>query len=128
MNFEISSDPRARFLRCISRCTAAASFPMESRRLIAHNESQQRFEMALGGQIAFAAYRIDGNRMIFTHTEVPPPFRGQGIARKLVLAGLTVASERNLQVVPLCSYVARVWREHPEFGVPPGQEKPWPTN
>ena len=97
---------------------------MESRRLIVHNESQQRFEMALGGQIAFAAYRIDGNRMIFTHTEVPPPFRGQGIARKLVLAGLKVASERSLQIVPLCSYVARVLREHPVIGGPRGQEEP----
>jgi predicted GNAT family acetyltransferase len=97
---------------------------MESRHLVVHNESQQRFEMALGGQIAFAAYHLDGNRMIFTHTEVPPPFRGQGIARKIVLAGLRVARERNLRVVPLCSYVARVLREHPEFGVPPGQEKP----
>jgi predicted GNAT family acetyltransferase len=83
--------------------------------LVVHNESQQRFEMALGGQIAFAAYRIEGNQMIFTHTEVPPPFRGQGIARKLVLAGFEVAGRKNLEIDPLCSYVARVFHEHPEF-------------
>jgi predicted GNAT family acetyltransferase len=92
--------------------------------LVVHNESQQRFEMALGGQIAFAAYRIEGNQMIFTHTEVPPPFRGRGIARKLVLAGLKVASERNLQIVPLCSYVAHVLREHPDFRGPQREEGP----
>ena len=124
MNFEISSTLASDFCAAFLAARAAASLRMENRRLVVHNESQQRFEMALGGQIAFAAYRIDGNRMIFTHTEVPPPFRGQGIARKLVLAGLKVASERNLQIVPLCSYVARVLREHPEFGGPPGQEEP----
>jgi predicted GNAT family acetyltransferase len=116
--------PAARFLRCIFRDGAAASRCMENRHLVVHNESQQRFEMALDGQVAFAAYRIDGNRMVFTHTEVPPPFRGQGIARKLVLAGLKVASDRNLQIVPLCSYVAHVLREHPEFRGPQGEEGP----
>jgi uncharacterized protein len=89
--------------------------------LVVHNESQNRFEIALGKQVAFAEYRIDGNRMVFTHTEVPSPFRGQGIAKKLVLAGFDVASERNLQIVPLCSYVARVLQDHPEFRG--GQEK-----
>jgi predicted GNAT family acetyltransferase len=83
--------------------------------LVVHNESQNRFEIALGKQVAFAEYRIDGNRMVFTYTEVPPPFRGQGIAKKLVLAGFDVASKRNLQIVPLCSYVARVLQDHPEF-------------
>jgi uncharacterized protein len=88
---------------------------MENRYLVVHNESQNRFEIAIGGEVAFAEYRIDGNRMLFTHTEVPPLFRGQGIANKLVRAGFDVANERNLQIVPLCSYVARVLQQHPEF-------------
>jgi uncharacterized protein len=83
--------------------------------LVVHNESQKRFEIALGRHVAFAEYRMEGNRMVFTYTEVPASFRGQGVARKLVLAGFDFASKRKLQIVPLCSYVARVLQEHPEF-------------
>ncbi|MFZ0708959.1 MAG: GNAT family N-acetyltransferase [Terrimicrobiaceae bacterium] len=85
---------------------------------VAHNVSRNRFEVALGEQAAFAEYRVEGDRMIFTHTEVPPEFRGRGIARKLVLAGFDAAASNNLKIVPLCSYVARMLREHPEFSSP----------
>ena len=82
---------------------------------VTHNESKKRFEVALGGRTAFAEYRLEGDRMIFTHTEVPPPFRGRGIAKKLVLAGFDAATRNDLKIVPLCSYVARVLRDHPQF-------------
>jgi uncharacterized protein len=90
--------------------------------LVVHNESQNRFEVTLGGQVAFAEYRVEEGRMVFTYTEVPPQFRRQGIARKLVLAGFDVAIKRNLKIVPLCSYVARVLKEYPEFRGPPERE------
>ena len=83
--------------------------------LVVHNEGGSRFEVAFGGQTAFAEYYLDGDRMIFTHTEVPKRFRGRGIAKQLVLAGFETATKRNLKIVPLCSYVARVLGEHPEF-------------
>jgi len=82
---------------------------------VVHNESKNRFEIALSGWTAFAEYRVERDRMIFTHTEVPPQFRGRGIAKKLVLAGFDVAGKNNLIIVPLCSYAARVLQEHPEF-------------
>ncbi len=81
---------------------------------VEHNESQRRFEITLGEEMAFAEYRVEGDQMIFTHTEVPQQFRGRGIAQKLVLAGFDVASKKRLQIVPLCSYAARVLQEHPE--------------
>lgn len=82
---------------------------------IVHNKSKGRFEMEVGGQLAVAEYRRDGDRMIFTHTEVPPRFRGHGIAEKLVLAGFDVARRENLKIVALCSYVAHVLQKRPEF-------------
>jgi predicted GNAT family acetyltransferase len=82
---------------------------------VAHNVSKSRFEMEVGGQLAVAEYRRDGDRMLFTHTEVPPQFRGHGLAEKVVLFGLAVARQENLRVVPLCSYVARVLQRHPEY-------------
>jgi uncharacterized protein len=90
--------------------------PMETDSyLVVHNEAKNRFEIALSGGTGFAEYRVEGDRMIFTHTQVPPQFRGRGIAKKLVLAGFDVAGKNNLRIVPLCSYAARVLAEHPEF-------------
>jgi predicted GNAT family acetyltransferase len=83
---------------------------------VVHNEPKSRFEMQLGGQLAVAEYRREGDRMLFTHTEVPPQFRGRGLAERLVLFGLDVARRENLRVVPLCSYVAHVLQRHPEYG------------
>ena len=82
---------------------------------VVHNKSKSRFEMELGGQLAVAEYRRDGDRILFTHTEVPPQFRSHGLAEKIVLFGLEVARRENLRVVPLCSYVARVLQRHPEY-------------
>lgn len=82
---------------------------------VVHNESKNRFEIEVGGQLAVAEYRRQGRRMIFTHTEVPPRFRGHGIAEKLVLQGFNVAQREGLEIVAHCSYVAYVLQKHPEF-------------
>ena len=82
---------------------------------VVDNKAKSRFEMEVGGQLAVAEYRRDGDRILFTHTEVPPQFRGHGLAEKVVLFGLEVARRENLRVVPLCSYVAHVLQRHPEY-------------
>ena len=87
--------------------------------VVEHNEAKKRFEITLGQEVAFAEYSVEGDEMIFTHTEVPRQFRGRGIAQKLVLAGFDVASKERLKIVPLCSYAARVLQDHPEYhGLP----------
>lgn len=83
--------------------------------MITRNETAQRFEARVGDLVAVAEYRIEGDRMIFTHTEVPPQFRGQGVAEKLVLAGFEAAKKEGRMIVPECSYVARLLERHPEF-------------
>ncbi len=85
---------------------------------VTENVAASRFEARVDGALAVAEYRIENGKMIFTHTEVPPEFRGRGIAEKLVLAGFRRAREQNLRIVPLCSYVAVVLRRHPEFAEP----------
>ena len=42
------------------------------------------------------------------HTEVPPQYRGQGIARLLVEAAMDWIVENKLQYTRSCSYVHRV--------------------
>ena len=49
------------------------------------------------------------------HTEVPEALQGHGIAGKLAAHALTYARENGLDVVPLCPYVAKYIKDHPEF-------------
>ena len=82
---------------------------------ITENTALNRLEIALGDETAVLEYRVEGGRMLFTHTGTPPAFRGRGIAEKLVLEGFRLARERKLEIVPVCSYVAAVLQRHPEF-------------
>jgi predicted GNAT family acetyltransferase len=60
-------------------------------------------------------YSLDGDRVLFTHTFVPPEARGHGVAEALVRAALAWASEKNLRVEASCSYVVRFIERHPEL-------------
>jgi hypothetical protein len=81
-----------------------------------HNEQQRRFELVIDGHVAKAEYRRDGDdTLVFHHTLVPDALRGQGLAGKVVKAGLDYARKHNLKVVPMCSYVATYIERHPEY-------------
>jgi uncharacterized protein len=82
---------------------------------VRHNAAERRFEVTVDGLLAVADYRIDGERVVFTHTFVPPELRGQGIAEKLVLAALEWARTERRRVVPECTYVAGFMGKNPEF-------------
>lgn len=81
---------------------------------VRHNEAASRFEVDLGGELAFASYRRDGELLLLTHTEVPWRAQGRGIAARVVQATLDWARAEGLRVRPLCSYVATYMRRHPD--------------
>lgn len=79
------------------------------------NTEAGRFETTFAdGSVAFAEYRIEGDRMVFPHTVVPPAHGGQGVASQLAKAALSTARARGLQVVPLCQFFAAYMARHPE--------------
>jgi predicted GNAT family acetyltransferase len=82
---------------------------------VRHNAAEHRFEAEVDGKLAVADYEVQGERMIFTHTFVPPELRGRGIAEKLVRVALEHARTERLRVVPACSYVEVFIERHPEF-------------
>ncbi|RAI44030.1 GNAT family N-acetyltransferase [Rhodoplanes roseus] len=79
------------------------------------NAAQARFELDADGQLAVAYYRLSGDVITFTHTEVPRALRGQGIASRLVRGALDSAKDRGLAVVPACSFVADFIKRHPDY-------------
>jgi uncharacterized protein len=83
---------------------------------IRNNEEASQFETNVDGHLAVAAYDLEEpDRIVFTHTEVPEALAGRGVAGAIVKFGLDHAREKNLTVVPQCSYVAAFVKRHAEY-------------
>ena len=72
------------------------------------------FTLAVGGDTALAAYRREGNTLLFVHTEVPGGHEGEGVGTRLIAGALDQVRERGERVVPLCSFVRHYVDTHPE--------------
>jgi len=74
-----------------------------------------RFELDFPGGQAFAIYRSDGDRIVVTHTEVPPAFNGRGLGSQLAEGIFKIARASGRRVVPRCSFVGAWVRRHPDY-------------
>ena len=72
------------------------------------NEERNRFELDVGGNIAFVAYRKSPDAITLVHTEVPPKLGGQGIGSKLARATLDAVRAQG-------RHAHGRMRIHPEF-------------
>jgi uncharacterized protein len=79
------------------------------------DKANDRFALDVDGAVAFANYRLTGDRVIITHTETPPVLRGRGIASELVKGALGLIRADGHKVVAGCSFVADYLDQHPEF-------------
>lgn len=79
------------------------------------NEATQRFEATLGGEVAFAEYRLHPDHITLPHTVVPPAFEGKGVGSALAKAALGYARDHGLKVKPVCPFIARYITTHPEW-------------
>ncbi|GAB5494051.1 MAG: GNAT family N-acetyltransferase [Phototrophicaceae bacterium] len=80
-----------------------------------HNPDENRFEVVVGDDIAMVEYNRAGQNIIFTHTEVPVAFEGQGIASKMAYVAMEFAKNEGLKVQALCPFVNKYVSEHPEY-------------
>jgi predicted GNAT family acetyltransferase len=75
-----------------------------------------RYEARLGDEVAgFAEYTLDGDRIVFTHTEVDPAYEGEGVGSQLAQAALDDARARGLAVVPRCPFIRGWIARHPDY-------------
>ena len=53
--------------------------------------------------------------MIIDHTFVDSAYRGQGLAEKLVAAGVEVARNEGKKIIPLCPFAKKEFDEITEY-------------
>ncbi len=81
---------------------------------VTDNTAEGRYELTVDGTTAIAAYDLNDGVMTFTHTMVPPEIGGQGIGGRLIAGALANVRQRDLKIVPQCSFVAGYLDKHPE--------------
>ena len=77
--------------------------------------TDDRFEIRLGDEVAFAEYRLEPGAVVFPHTVVPESFGGRGVGTALIKAGLAFAQERGLKVKPTCPFFHAYIAKRPEL-------------
>jgi predicted GNAT family acetyltransferase len=82
---------------------------------VIHDPAQNRFETTVNGHLSKLDYIQDEKNFVITHVGVHPELRGQGLAGVIVEASLNYAREKDLRVIPMCSYAAAYIRSHPEY-------------
>ncbi|MDH7974071.1 GNAT family N-acetyltransferase [Sphingomonas sp. AR_OL41] len=82
--------------------------------IVRDNKAEQEFELVVDGHRALAAYQLEGDTIVFTHTVVPKAIEGRGVASTLIRAALDSARDQGLKVVPQCPFVAAYMKRHPE--------------
>lgn len=82
---------------------------------VCHNAAKSRYEVIVEGKVSVLDYRLNGNRITFTHAGVPPALEGNGIASTMTKFALDEAKVNGYKVRALCSFVHSYIDRHPEY-------------
>jgi predicted GNAT family acetyltransferase len=83
---------------------------------VVRNDLEHRYEIWHGSRLAgFAAYRENGERTVFTHTEIGEDFGGKGLGGVLAKGAVEDTIARGHTVVPVCPFIAAWLRKHPGY-------------
>ncbi|HEU6442492.1 MAG TPA: GNAT family N-acetyltransferase [Microvirga sp.] len=82
--------------------------------VVDHPEAR-RFELPLGDDIAAAYYRVQGDTVVLTHTEVPQRYSGQGIGTRLAEAVFQEIGRSGRKAIAKCPFMSRFATRHPKY-------------
>ena len=83
---------------------------------VTDNPSESRFEITVDDElVGYLEYQDDDGEYAIPHTRIFPQFRHRGLGATLVVSSLEAIRDRHAQVLPYCSFVPKVMREHPEL-------------
>jgi hypothetical protein len=85
---------------------------------LANNTGASQYELHIDGKLAaLAAYRVEGDAVRFTHTEVKPEHEGQGLGSRIAAYALDDVKSRGLKALPQCPFIAKYLAKHEkEYG------------
>jgi predicted GNAT family acetyltransferase len=80
------------------------------------NPTASRFEITVDDElVGYLDYREADGEYAIPHTRVFSQYEGRGYGATLVIGALETIRERRGTVLPYCSFVPKVMREHPEL-------------
>jgi hypothetical protein len=79
------------------------------------NIERHRFELDVGGHIAFSNYKRADGVLTILHTEVPKALEGRGIGSALIRGVLDTARSQRLKINPVCPFAKAYIQRHPEY-------------
>ena len=84
---------------------------------VTNNESEQRYEARVDGELAGAAhYDSADDLIVFTHTEVDDAYEGQGVGSALARGALDdVRADGRRKVVARCAFIKGWIDKHPDY-------------
>lgn len=82
---------------------------------VKRNDDRTRYELLVDGKLAVCEYNRLANAVMFTHTEVPEALEGRGVGSALARGALDDVRSQELQVIPLCPFIATFMRRHEEY-------------
>lgn len=86
---------------------------------VIENAALHRFELPIeggDGAIAAAYYRMDGDVLVLTHTDVPSQFGGRGIGSSLARGVFENLRATGRKAVLRCPFMAAWYAKHLDFG------------
>ncbi|MBQ7680257.1 MAG: GNAT family N-acetyltransferase [Butyrivibrio sp.] len=107
---DVNAAPNPRIWQAVSQCPSGALSCVYNHGIrIDFNESECR-SIAYDGdaEIGECCYRAADDTWTIVHTGVSPAYGGKGIAKRLVFRVTEEAERRKKQLVPVCSYAAKV--------------------
>lgn len=82
-----------------------------------NNSEQHRYELLDNGEVVgFAEYTLDGDAVVFTHTEVGEGHEGKGYGSRLAKLALDDAVAARRKIIARCEFIAGYVSRHPEYG------------
>jgi uncharacterized protein len=82
---------------------------------ITDNLAEHRFELATASEPAAVYYRLEGDTVVLTHTEVPYEHAGQGLGTALAKGVFELMRRSGTRVQVRCDFMGRFVAQHPEY-------------
>lgn len=77
------------------------------------NETSNRFEMNVNGNLAIIEYKQYPGKIALLHTEVPAEMEGKGAATAIIEKTLAWIEKNKFKLMPFCPLVVAYLKRHP---------------